>query len=401
MGTAFFPLDERLALGQARLTPQAEQALVRLGSWMPFAKASEELALLLQVQVSPSTVRRQTLQVAQACLQQQRTAAQATMRSRLGKPERVSRLQMSVDGSMVPLVGGEWKEVKLLVIGQVEGEVEQARTSQLSYFGRLSDAQTFADEASAEIWRRGIERVPEVAGIADGAEWIQSFFDSHRTDSVRILDFAHAAQHLATLQETVADTPLARPADWLAQRCHQLKHEGPARLLRELRQLASHPHAPPEVREQVQYFLKREAQLQYPQFQAAGWPIGSGCAESGHKVLIQARLKGAGMHWKEEHVNPMLALRMAVCNDRWQESWQSAATLRRAQHHQRRQGRAAVKQQRLCWLLAACQVRLQRVRSGCLPPPPHKPLKGRTDAQRRWGRQTFSLRRLQQQGAKK
>ena len=30
----------------------------------------------------------------------------------------------------------------------------------------------------------------------------------------------------------------------------------------------------------------------------------------------------AGMRWAEENLNPMLALRMALCNDTWQTSWQ-------------------------------------------------------------------------------
>ena len=69
------------------------------------------------------------------------------------------------------------------------------------------------------------------------------------------------------------------------------------------------------------YLKKRESQIQYPTFQAQGWPIGSGIVESGNKLVVEARLKGAGMHWAEQHVNPMLALRNIICSDRWQEEW--------------------------------------------------------------------------------
>ena len=48
------------------------------------------------------------------------------------------------------------------------------------------------------------------------------------------------------------------------------------------------------------YLEKREAQMQYPLFQAQGWPIGSGMVESGNKLVIEARLKCSGMHWKDE-----------------------------------------------------------------------------------------------------
>ena len=72
----------------------------------------------------------------------------------------------------------------------------------------------------------------------------------------------------------------------------------------------------------VTYLEKRERRMQYPHYRAAGWPIGSGIVESGHRVVMQARLTGAGMHWAPAHVNPLLALRMSACNDRWEETTQ-------------------------------------------------------------------------------
>ena len=70
--------------------------------------------------------------------------------------------------------------------------------------------------------------------------------------------------------------------------------------------------------------------MQYPQFQRDGWPIGSGMVESANKNVVEARLKGTGMHWQRKNVNPMLALRNAVCNDRWKEMWQKAILQKRS-----------------------------------------------------------------------
>ena len=85
-----------------------------------------------------------------------------------------------------------WAEVKVVAIGQVEGRKrkgeEEIVTSQLTYFARMADAATFADQASAETRRRGIERAKEVCAIQDGAEWIQGFVQGHRHDALRILD---------------------------------------------------------------------------------------------------------------------------------------------------------------------------------------------------------------------
>jgi hypothetical protein len=47
----------------------------------------------------------------------------------------------------------------------------------------------------------------------------------------------------------------------------------------------------------------------------------SGIVKSGNKLVVEARLKGSGMHWAEGNVNPMLALRNIICSDRWKEDW--------------------------------------------------------------------------------
>ena len=100
---------------------------------------------------------------------------------------------------------------------------------------------------------------------------------------------------------------------------HDLKHDGPTPVLATLRPLVTAHPGLPDLATQLAYLEKRAAQLQSPQFQAAGLPIGSGSVESAHTVVVEARLNGAGMRWARENVNPMLALRNAVCNDRWDE----------------------------------------------------------------------------------
>jgi hypothetical protein len=91
------------------------------------------------------------------------------------------------------------------------------------------------------------------------------------------------------------------------------------------------------VQKQVQYFRKRLSLMQYPQYQREGWPIGSGMVESANKVVVQARLKGAGMHWAPRHVNPMLSLRTATCSERWEEAWQESIAEQHAERHSKRQ----------------------------------------------------------------
>ena len=123
---------------------------------------------------------------------------------------------------------------------------------------------------------------------------------------------------------------------WSKERLHRLKHEGPDTLLSEFEKLQrKYPNAQ-AISSNLAYLKKRKAQLQYPLFQAQGWPIGSGIVESGNKLVVEARLKGAGMHGAEEHVNPMLAIRNILCSGRWKEEWPIVEARLRKQTHQRR-----------------------------------------------------------------
>lgn len=256
------------------------------------------------------------------------------------------------------MLHGEWAESKLLVIGEVTTDpVGQPQTTALSYFAQVAEAEAFSQAALVETQRRGLERAQVVCAVTDGAEWLQGVVDDHRADALRILDFAHAASHVSQIGQAVqaAGTPL--PQTWLADQLHTLKHDGPAQMLAELRVLAlAHPELE-GVQGALAYLEKREGQMQYPSYQATGWPIGSGSVESGHKVVMQARLKGPGMHWERTHVNPMLALRTTQCNGRWAEGWADVSRWRQRERHRRRRERAEARLVRLWALLVYWRAR--------------------------------------------
>jgi hypothetical protein len=42
------------------------------------------------------------------------------------------------------------------------------------------------------------------------------------------------------------------------------------------------------------------------------------------------------MHWAQDHVEPMSALRTIACNDRWAEAWPQIVSTLRQQEKQRR-----------------------------------------------------------------
>ena len=58
--------------------------------------------------------------------------------------------------------------------------------------------------------------------------------------------------------------------------------------------------------------------LAYAYFRHCGYPIGSGCIESGQKIVVQRRRKGAGIRWTEQNLYSMLSLCNLVCNEDWE-----------------------------------------------------------------------------------
>ncbi len=371
MGRGFSPLDEELALLPGSLTPRQHEHLVHLATWMPFGRAAQMLERLVGVQVSEPTARRQTEQVG-AVLEQEQTAASQTRQARADqRGAQAARLVLSADGAFVPLVQGEWAEVRTLAIGEVEPPAsaqEEVRTGAWSYFSRLTDAATFADLAQVETSRRGVSQAAQVCAVTDGAEWLQGFLDLHRPDARRILDFAHAAERLGTIADLFVQAHRPLSADWVHQQCHRLKQEGPHGVLETLRALSGPQPLADSLQGHAQYLEKRVALMDYPAFRQQGWPIGSGSVESANKLVMQARLKGAGMHWARAHVHPLLALRTAVCNERWDESWLSIRhEMLRLRTHRRQQRAAA----RLLRLLAALLVLRWRLHP--LPPAPPAP----------------------------
>jgi len=246
---AFFPLDDELALLSGQVTPQVHAWLVRLATWMPFAAASSLLLDLVRVPVSTATTRRVT-ETAGSLLVAAQTSQASDLLSACRLPQGSSQtLLLSADGAMVPLVKGEWAEVKTLVIGDiprsVPADTTELRTQALSYFSRLCDAETFGTLALPELHRRRVSSAAQVVAVTDGAEWLQRFVDLHRSDAIRILDFPHAAQRISAIAETIWHDQPSTAQDWCTTQLHDLKEHGPTLVLAQVRRLlAAHPHHP-------------------------------------------------------------------------------------------------------------------------------------------------------------
>jgi hypothetical protein len=304
--------------------------LVLLGAMLPFAQVREIGWRTMGVRISASSVRRMT-ERAGATLVAVEEAEVTDLRQTLPPtPRGAHRQQVSVDGAMVPVRGGHWREVKTMVIG----ELGEGTTIRHSYCARMTDAEHFAEVATGELHRRGTFAADLVVGVADGALWCQHFYDYHLPQAVRVLDFPHAVEHLTQVAYACLGEGSPQALTWLQTQTTTLRAGDPQAVVAAVAALpvdqATDPGGAQQVRDKCASYLQtRLPQLAYADFIARGLPIGSGIVESANKLVVEARLKGAGMHWKPEHVDPMLVLRTALYSQTWDQRWQQLSRRQR------------------------------------------------------------------------
>ncbi len=298
--------------------------MARLGTWMPFRAAQRELAFFLGVEVAEASVRQMTEQAGAAQVQVQAHEVETLLEERPGSPSGPQMQLLSLDGALIQMVTGEWKEVKTLALGEIgktttkSEEEERVQTTALSYFSRMSEAESFQQEALGEVYRRGVEKAETVCAVSDGADWIQKWVDYHRKDAVRILDFAHALEyvskggqvayaHLPLPNEDAAESAQAqakrkpeRFEQWLKQQAHELKTGEADRVLAELERLRTlmqevgHLDALEALDKSLHYLRERRAMISYAHFRAQDYPIGSGSVESAHILVVPASHETSG-----------------------------------------------------------------------------------------------------------
>jgi len=143
-----------------------------------------------------------------------------------------------------------------------------------------------------------------------------------------LIDFYHLSEYLSGAAEVLAG-PNKR--EWLRTQQQRMKCNEVVAVLSDLRTYQS--LSPPTTNESDtdpvqacrQYLENRLGYLDYAGALKANLPIGSGEVESGHRSVIQARLKLPGAWWKEATAENMLALRTLRANDEWQSYWREAS----------------------------------------------------------------------------
>lgn len=310
------PFSARHQLRHRAASLRLERALVDFGVEESFARAAERVREHYGIGVSVWRVRAATFKHARACGALQKSAP--------AQPAAVLVTQM--DGSMIPTVKTKpglldrrktrevyWREARLCLA--------RAADSRTPVYGvTLSGPQM-----AGELWRQvalsaGLGPQTRVHGVGDGASWIvEQFNGQFGAQGSYLLDFYHVSQYLAA-----AAPPRQSGRGWLKRQQGYLLANRLGPTLQSLsRRLESPGTQEQPVRAAWRYLTQRREQLDYAGALAANLPIGSGEAESGHRHVIQKRLKLAGAWWKENNAEAMLNLRAQRASGSWETYWQT------------------------------------------------------------------------------
>ena len=89
----------------------------------------------------------------------------------------------------------------------------------------------------------------------------------------------------------------------------------------ELSEVACEESPDSQVWTEIAYLRKHgeAGRLKYPTFKGLGLPLGSGAIESNIRRVINLRMKGNSIYWREDRGEAMLQLRAQVLTNRWDE----------------------------------------------------------------------------------
>lgn len=306
---------------KARVEPRGysgplQRVLTDFGAEQSFARAAAQVKEHYDIDVPVSAVRQATYAHARKILQVNPPVPR--------EPAKI--LITQIDGSMIPLVQPgagtdrrkqkttSWNEVRLCC-ARAQGQV---RTVYGATLGSL--------ETACLLWRltaqqAGLSEKTFVHGIGDGAPWIvDRFKENFGQQGKYLIDFYHVSEYLAAAALSIAGEKKA--ATWLHKQKGKLVAGEAAKLLRTLEpHMEAQGQAETPVQDAHRYIRQRLQHLHYDQALRANLPIGSGQVESGHRHVIQHRLKLAGAWWKETNAQAMLSLRVSRANGCWDKYW--------------------------------------------------------------------------------
>jgi hypothetical protein len=342
--TGIVPWDDILRLGQHEFTPGAEEVVSLAGCVESFTQAQNVLlSRMTGIVSSESTIQRTSEDAGQ------RIGDQLAAGEIFGPEEHWEFFQdvqghtvgyISADATSVPQQGehGESAEGRMPYVGMLynpppadwEGKSPDWQARYVCGLTTLDDLGLVLRRQAAQV---GFDKVERWIGLTDGGNGLEEFLlrSFPKPKLQLILDFYHAAEHVNDFLKIYCGADEDRATELGQKWCHKLKHQGGRTFVKFL-QTISIPARNKTLQEAyrclVNYLNNNVHRMDYPKYQANGWHIGSGPVESACKTVVNRRLCGGGMRWRERGTDAICHLRALYRSEtsQWSAFWNPAVT---------------------------------------------------------------------------
>jgi len=315
------PLDEQLELNGRAVTPRLQRLMAFLAGHLSFGVGAQALQEIQQLEINREVVR----QVAEASGAQALSweqAEEACYRQAELRPAQRSPKTWIIecDGKHVGFQDGSWQEVKVGVIYELTARAEtnpgRHELLKREIVARRCSAGAFAGPFWSAMQRAGVRAGDRVVAVADGAESMEQIFALVAPEATRVRDFYHVAEKIQAVGEVRFGAGSKDCRTWTSAQLHKLSASQASAVIKSIAHLKLSTDEAVRTRQQVlRYLTKNRYAMDYARYEQAGWPRGSGAVEGGCR-LIGARTNGCGRRWGEPGCDAIIALRIAVLNER-------------------------------------------------------------------------------------
>ena len=330
------PLDDALGLDLS-YSPAVAKLMCRAGARSSgFDDASQDLRAYAGLAVSGRQIQRLVWLLGPRLA----AARQALPAPAHARP--VDVLCVSVDGTGVPARPEELvdragkqpdgsartREVKLAAVfthaRPAPGKRPFRDVDSTSYLADIVEASEFGLPVRQEAFRRGMAAARMVVFLGDGAKWVWELARVNFLGAVWILDFFHAAEHLAQLVNLLYEdgSAPAKKTFRIWRKALRRNRIGWIIALAK-RDLPESEKRRELAQKEVDYFENNRERMQYQTYLKAGYFIGSGVVEAGCKAVVGQRLKQSGMRWSVVGARQILTIRCAIASGLFDSLWKS------------------------------------------------------------------------------
>ena len=317
----YYPLDEKLGLDQCGFfSPLMTYLIAFFGGCEAYVPAARMISEALGFPVSSTAVQNNTEMTGRRIEHHPFKAIPGEKES-----DSCNLMVVQIDGTMSPQIHEEQgvtgresmkqpTEYKECNVVAIEKSSQAAGRSDRWVGAQYGPREAFENYVRQTALKMGQLQAKDVVFLADGAKHNWEIQKTNFPDATPILDFYHAIEHLADFCNLI---PKEQTAKHSYAKWRDMLWEGDVfQVLAEMKvSRDSGIKDRDEAQKHINYFWNNRWRMQYHEYRARGYPIGSGFVEGQCKLIVGKRFKGNGMRWKKADNEAVLDDRLAVLNN--------------------------------------------------------------------------------------